>query len=176
MPWLVFTMGLGVVLSVLAGCDELGHGCTEIGCMDQVALTLRPSDGPWADGRYALTLALDDGSPETCAFELPADLPELGSVREIRCSGAATFFLQQEATCTETSSDGARHQTCTPVQGRYTLQSSVPGTPRTVSVELTRDGAALIEESLEPSYRAERPNGPDCEPTCRQASLELSWD
>lgn len=164
-----------VLLQLAASCDAFGHSCTEIGCSDQLSLTLRPNDSAWSDGTYELAITVDD-EERTCSFDVPADLPGLGSVAEIRCMPAPSMvWLQQDSTCMETRTNDAVSQTCTPIPGRFTLQTSFDGTPESIAIELERDGRALLSESREPSYSAFQPNGPDCGPGCQQAEIALTF-
>jgi hypothetical protein len=45
-------------------------------------------------------------------------------------------------------------------------------TPAQVQVRLTVNGAVVLDRTEAPAYRIKQPNGPDCEPTCRQASAQ----
>ena len=48
-------------------------------------------------------------------------------------------------------------------------------TPASVAVSVHHDDALLGEGSYSPTYATSEPNGPDCEPTCKNApSAELS--
>jgi len=47
--------------------------------------------------------------------------------------------------------------------------------PKTVTITVSRDSTKLAEQSFTPEYATLRPNGPDCEPTCKYASATLAW-
>jgi hypothetical protein len=163
----------GLLGCVVTGCTW-GQSCTEIGCSDGASLQLRPVDGRWAEGQYTLTLAAE-GRSHTCSLRLPDDLPARFSTASPDCGIGSTALFQPEVECTETRSRDTVSQSCTPLDGRFTLDLSLEGTPATMSVELRRDDQVLIDERIELSYEASRPNGPGCEPLCRTARVERSW-
>lgn len=144
------------------GC-ELGQSCTEIGCGDGWSLTVRQADG----SAPSHTVELDiDGAHVVC----PAVSPD---ARFATCADSVTIQLSDEVVCEERESNGDRTQVCTPT-GRFEEIVSVNGTPAEVVVAL-RDGGTLTDErTFVPRYETTQPNGPDCEPICRQGSD--SWD
>jgi hypothetical protein len=44
-----------------------------------------------------------------------------------------------------------------------------------VTLTLSRDGEEVLAEDRDLVYVESRPNGPDCEPVCRQAHLDLTF-
>jgi hypothetical protein len=46
-------------------------------------------------------------------------------------------------------------------------------TPADVTVVVDAGGKE-VSKSFRPAYRAQRPNGPDCEPVCNQATVEVT--
>jgi hypothetical protein len=162
---------LAVLVSLVVSCVE-SHSCTEIGCADQASITLRTQSGAWEAGEYALRIAFDGGE-HACSFTIPDALPSGGNVGEIDCTPGANVYFYQETTCTEHSDGYSSSQSCTPVPDQYYLQASIYGTPATVQVVLSREGATLVDTENDLAYSESRPNGPDCEPLCRQATLEL---
>jgi hypothetical protein len=164
---------LGVALFGSGSCGELGQSCTEIGCSDQAALTLRPAGGEWIAGSYELSVTVD-GVERRCAFSVPADLPEPRSGRAL-CDPLLPFYIQPETVCTERRDRDSVSQTCTPIPDRYSGSLTLQGTPAVLVVIVERDGQILSNETLKPAYQASRPNGPGCEPLCRQARAELEF-
>ncbi len=45
--------------------------------------------------------------------------------------------------------------------------------PAQVRIVVRRDGVEVSAQELAPKYTDSRPNGPQCEPVCHQASAEL---
>jgi hypothetical protein len=177
MRWFRIWLAVGAC-SLLQGaaCNVLeGHSCTEIGCGEGVGVNVRPVGGTWPAGAYRLELGLDDVAG-TCDFTVPEDLPAMrGSATSLTCLDGATLLLQQIFDCRSISEGGAVSQTCEPVADQYELTLSAFGTPTTLTLVLTRDGEELVSENRELTYTESRPNGPDCEPVCRQAQAELSF-
>ena len=165
---------LGILLLGSGSCTELlGTSCTEIGCADQASLTLRPASGEWTAGAYELSLTVD-GTERRCAFNVPADLPEPRNGRSL-CEQALAMYIQPETTCTEHRYRDAVSQSCTPIPDRYSASLTLYGTPSALTVVLERDGTTILDESSTLHYQSERPNGPDCEPLCQQASVNLEF-
>ncbi len=159
-PWLAF-----------GGCVE-EHACTEIGCSDQASLTVRTARGEWESGDYSFEVVFD-ASSHSCAFTLPGDAPVGGAWTPLECTPRLDASLTPELKCIEQQSGNSSSQTCSVFEGRFYLQASTQGTPAEVRVVLERDGAPLLDETKALSYRTAQPNGPDCEPTCRHASVEF---
>ena len=108
-------------------------------------------------------------------------------------SGCGTLV---ERSCTLIGcSDGVFISVAGTVQASWTVRVSAPGIetfetactafgcgatiedafPETVTVTiLDAEGEVVVEANGTPSYRTVRPNGPDCEPECRQAFVEVS--
>lgn len=157
-----------------AGC-EFGTSCTEMGCADNVSVRVTAGDQAWSDGEYQFALTLDDLTG-TCNFTLPDALPPRGSISSIPCLDGVDIGIQQLAECTTHQEGDSISQSCQPIPDRYELTISAYATPTQLSLTLSRDGAQLISESRALSYVTTRPNGPDCEPECRQAQLDFTFE
>ncbi len=158
-----------------AACNVLeSHSCTEIGCANGVGLSILPAGGSWPAGAYQLDLGLDDLAG-TCDFSVPEDLPAGGSATSFTCIEGVTIMLQQVFVCRSISEGGAVSQSCEPVADQYELTLSAFGEPTTLTLVLSRDAEELLSENRALTYTESRPNGPDCEPLCRQAQLELTF-
>ncbi|HEX2880085.1 MAG TPA: hypothetical protein VHO25_11200 [Polyangiaceae bacterium] len=157
-----------------AGC-EFGTSCTELGCSDNVSVRVTPRDQAWQEGEYQLALTLDDLTG-TCNFTLPDDLPPRGSSSSIPCLDEVEIGIQQLAECTTGDEGGNISQSCQPIPDRHELTISAYAKPTQLSLTLSRDGAQLINESRTLSYITSRPNGPDCEPECDQAQVDLTFE
>jgi len=81
--------------------------------------------------------------------------------------------LGQDRSCEEQVNGNVTGLVCTPIADHYTLGMEVSGTPKQLRFKLERDGATLVDETVEPSYQETRPNGPGCAPVCRQATVPL---
>lgn len=163
-----------LVAVMTAGCPVESQSCTEIGCGDGISIELRPAEGTLDDGSYALDIVAGEQT-HACSFVVPDDLPVRGNLHEVQCMPRLNVYLQPESICSEQRSGDAISESCRPVPGRFMLQAQIEGTPRTLDLRLSRDGTALLEQQLTPSYETTRPNGPDCEPACEQARVQLAF-
>jgi hypothetical protein len=144
-----------LLLFPVFGCDVLGEdpggkSCTLIGC--QSGLQVQLQHGTWPAGSYSLNVILDDATPVVCIVTLPFASVSTGAT----CS-AATVQVQ-----TSGQALGADQHAVT---GLW-----VQTTPAKVQLVLRRDGAVMLDQTLQPTYTTSRPNGPDCEPLCTQAN------
>lgn len=142
-------------LAALPAYAETPVACTEIGCVNGLSLTV-PTDYSWQPGAYVFSLKLD-GRTVTCKGKLPLNACDMPSVN---CDGEGVVIT--ESGCALPSPEA---------QGFGDIQ--IESGPQQVAVSVTRDGQTLVEKILMPSYRTARPNGPQCGPECRQASIPL---
>jgi hypothetical protein len=159
---------------LLSACVE-AHSCTEIGCADAAGVTIKTESGEWAPGVYTLDIAFD-GAAHECSFTMPDDLPEVvGQLGELDCDTDLNAYFTPRYTCMEfIDSNGARHQTCTPLERQFDLEVSTYGTPAALTVALELDGSVLVDEAHDLAYQTYYPNGPECGPACRQANVVLT--
>jgi hypothetical protein len=165
---------LMLTLTLAASGCTFTQSCTAIGCGDALTLEMRPAGGGFPDGAYTLTLETRAGL-RTCRFVMPDSVPQLGALGSVDCDPGASAWVEQATDCTETRSGNATSESCRPVPGRFALHAQLQDTPDVVSVRVERDGLALLDSTLTPTYETSQPNGPDCGPVCHQATemLEL---
>jgi hypothetical protein len=172
-----------IVLACLlaSGCDAFTHACTEIGCVDGTNIGLRMPDDRWPAGSYEVDFTID-GATHACAFDVPDDIPEPPLQPVIlACEPYFTAQLIPRARCTEQPTGGAVSQgptqmpntDCEPIEGAWLLYADFYGQAESLRVAVRRDGETLLDRTLQPEYEESRPNGPDCEPLCRQANVQL---
>jgi hypothetical protein len=170
----VFACALVLTFTGIQACGR--HGCTDIGCSDQLSGTITTKDGTWSDGSYVITITADETSYQ-CSLQLPEDFPENGSLRTLQCqpelSDWSHLTFRQDTVCTETVTDNASSQSCDPIPDQYTLSFGLEGTPEAVTIQVERDGAVLVEQDFIPSYKENQPNGKGCSPVCRQGAVEV---
>ena len=58
---------------------------------------------------------------------------------------------------------------CVPT-GTFEEVVTITGTPAAIRVTARMADTTVGERTFEPQYKTSQPNGPDCEPTCRQWS------
>lgn len=144
------------------GCSESDPGgCTLVACSDSATVTLQRSDGAPLD--VPLEIRIGDEVIQCAApSEQPTDCEPRVTVRRHVVSGCP----EQEGTDSEGCEPTVRH--------RQEIQIRAAPDEVTVTV-LAADGTRQTRV-LRPEYDSFRPNGPDCEPECRQGSAEWTLD
>lgn len=159
-----------VPLALLFACS---HDCTDAGCKNGASVSILTADGTWVDGNYSLEIDFDDEA-YACTFTTPDDSPdESGAWQKLDCSPSFDAFLAPVVSCESHDIGMSSSQTCGPVQGQFYVQAKTDGTPKALHVLLTRDDETLIDDARNLGYATVQPNGPDCDPTCQQASVQL---
>ena len=88
----------------------------------------------------------------------------------VRVTGAPSMTL---VTVVVTTPDGpAKSATCTGASG-VCLVRFYDFTPATVTIRVTA-GSQAVEVTTQPEYEVTRPNGQDCPPECRDASVTVA--
>jgi hypothetical protein len=163
---------IAAVLVSLAGCTKT---CTEIGCGDQLHVGVANEDGSYTPGTHLLEVTAD-GVLLSCTFPLPPGTAAGGAIASPLCSPGLQLFAHPLAHCTTSATATTVSQTCTPIEGTIQEQITVNGTPATVRLRQTVDGTVIFDRTITPTYKSSQPNGPGCEPICRQASAEWTFE
>ena len=165
-------------LVLVCACDRVPRdelACNAVGCVDQVALTLRAPNA-WPMGHYEFEFTFDDAQ-HTCAIDLPVGLPtDVAMFASLPCEPPLDASFTPPVICSEERLGGGITQHCTPVRDRSILRAYKSGTPKLLRVRVTRDATQVLAASERLEYEAVRPNGPDCDPVCEQSQLELQLD
>jgi hypothetical protein len=128
------------------------RACTEIGCGPAFGVEFQRAAG-WGLGVYRIELQVD-GETVSCERQIPLHCDE-----EPACSRADVQLV--EIGCALDVSQ----------QSLGGVQFVAEG-PAQVSVRVRHDDTELGTAEYAPQYTESRPNGPDCEPVCRQAKHE----
>lgn len=130
------------------GCSS--KACTLIGCASSLELDFTGATG--RPGRYQIEVVAD-GAPSTCQITLPWTC-----ATQPACSEAELPWRLTVSAC-ELGAD------------RETIDGIVFSikVPASLEFVIRRDDAIVGGGSVQPVYKESRPNGPDCEPVCRQA-------
>ncbi len=145
-----------LVLGVL-GCETMGSSgdmCTLIGCMDGLSVDFTRTT--WPDGSYSVAVSLDGKPAATCTAKLPFE----PSGSSGKCD-VSTLIL------------GTSGQAL-PASLQAITGLRISGTPAHVQIALRRDGVLELSAEVTPTYQTSNPNGPNCGPTCTQASAKLT--
>jgi hypothetical protein len=153
---------LPFLLTAAPGCVR-GKTCSLIGCVDQASVAIHRAD--WM--MLSLAVELDiDGRKVVCAAPDPQQTG-------VACDSNVRIEVRQLTDCHDTSTPTAKSQTCTP-NGRFEDVITIPGTPALVSVTLKSGGVIVGQRDFQPAYTSARPNGPGCDPVCRQSTQ--TWE
>jgi len=141
-----------------AAQDPSDLPCTQIGCFDGFSVELQSPSG-YKPGSYKVTVETDLGT-SICEVSLP--LPSCETVASPRCSPGLPVLLGLSACALP-----PEQHALGPIQ--------LPGAqPTHVSLKVERDGQVIGSGEYTPVYRTLQPNGPRCEPVCRQAEGTLT--
>ncbi len=136
-----------VMTSLTASCGGVVEGaCTLIGCTDGWTLRLQAAES-LQPGVYGLTTTVD-GVDTLCSWEV-----------RLACDGGGACIVDGDCA----------NAVYTPSEVAVSFENS----PDSVDVALTRGGLRVVNETVVPPYKTVRPNGPDCEPECRQAVVAV---
>lgn len=131
------------------------QACTEIGCQNGLHLTW--PQGSWKSGTYSVEVTLD-GTKVTCEGRLPLAACDSGPT--FKCSPGASVRVGESGCALPAAQHGL---------SGIDIESS----PAQVKIAVRRDGVEVSAQDLTPTYTDSRPNGPQCEPVCHQASAAL---
>jgi hypothetical protein len=164
---------LGAWSLACAGACIGGRECTEIGCMEGAAISVKTSDGTWPAGKYEMSMS-SEGVTHACSITLPDDFPTApGALAQWSCDTNLSPLMFPESVCTEVRSGTGVSQSCTPIPGKFVLEISPPGSPASFEIKVLRDQQELLNEQRTLTYVDTEPNGPGCG-VCRRASAELA--
>lgn len=144
----------GLLVVSCAACETLTTSCTEIGCVNGFTVALQRT--AWPAGSYSVLVQLDGTTQVLCIATLPF----------ATTSSGGTCNAQNVRLGTSGQMLPAAQQGLTDVH--------IDGTPKTVRIEVKRDGQVELSADLTPSYLTSTPNGPKCDPVCTQASAQLA--
>ena len=174
---LSFCLAAVAAVTTASGCNLLSSGCTGAGCVEGATITVKSSSRGWAPGHYTFDLKVD-GAPASCTVSLPPSASGLlpGGIVTSSCSArTASLTFEQDSSCVTTSNGMAVSETCTPLAGQFHAALGLSGTPVQAAVDISRDGAALLSETVSFSYRLLQPNGANCG-GCNRANATILID
>ena len=137
-------------------CTEPGAKvCTEIGCTNGFVASLNhPS---WAAGTYRFDIQID-GEKFTCLTSLPfasCNLPQPCDSDKVRIGLSG---------CALPSSNHSVSDIGTSLVNFSEMK-----------LKITRNTEILLDKSLRPTFKTSQPNGPGCEPVCRNANESVQF-
>ena len=156
---------LVVAVFAAAGCET--KVCTTAGCTDQFTASLSRADGSFPAGAHQVDVTAD-GVTMSCTFSFA------GSGVGATCPPELDVTVGPATTCMEFQVGNATGYRCDPIPGQFIEQLTLRGARRDVRVVQSVDGVVMLDQSIAPTYKLTRPNGPDCEPVCEQASATFT--
>jgi len=147
--------------------------CTEIGCIDQFSATIESPSASLPAGMHRLEVVAD-GTTLSCTFPVPVEPLPGGGWPGPECSPGLILFVGPAVTCTTFETDTAKGQRCDPIPDRISERFSIAQTPTQVAVTQWAGDTMIFQQTATPTYHVSYPNGPDCDPGCRQASAAWS--
>jgi hypothetical protein len=154
----VVWVGLLAAASASSAC-VWNQACTLAGCIDQASLSLRENDGSFAP------LVLEVGIDERIVH-CHTEIVGAGVCDDAKVSLSA----QERVDCVDTRSKDAVSQSCTP-NGTFEHALLIEGSPTRITLKVTRSDGTTEQREFKPEYELERPNGPDCDPVCKNAAV-----
>jgi len=161
---------LSLAAAALAGGGCTTKACPTIGCYDNFAASLQRADHTLPEGTHRIEI-LADGASSTCSFTFPTSVPSNTSI--VNCATGVNVSVGPELACSDTTINGAIVHRCNPIGGRFIEQINIQGAPGQVHVWQYVDDATILDAAVAPTYQDVSPNGPECGPICRVASV--SW-
>jgi hypothetical protein len=158
----------------LGGCGWgpfASKSCGLVACSDQFEATVIASSTELPAGAHTLTVTTEAGTL-SCSFVVPFETLPGGGTAVPQCESQLSVFVGLNTVCTETVTAEARILRCDPIPGQLKESISILGTPTSVSVQQSVGGTMILDRSVTPTYKENRPNGPECDPLCRQARVE----
>lgn len=130
------------------------QACTEMGCISGLTIEIA-QDYHWKPGRYVFDFVLDD-KPVHCRGNLPLNTCDSQSMQ---CSSNEVMIMES----------GCAMPPETQGFGNITLSTF----PAKVSVKISRDSRVIGAQEFTPAYKGVQPNGSQCQPVCKQATVTL---
>jgi hypothetical protein len=163
-----------VTIAILAPAHtSCSKTCTEIGCLTQFTAGISAAEASLPAGTHRIDVTAD-GALLSCTFAFPLETLPGGGLVSPRCSPGLAASVGSAVECTEVITSSAKSLRCVPIPDQIQESVQVTGTPSLVTVEQSVGGIAILQRSATPVYENSQPNGPGCEPICRQASAHWS--
>lgn len=152
-------LGLWVTGLALAACAcESSKTCTLIGCQDQLIVEISQSSGL----AVLFSAHLDiDGRAVAC--------PAPAKGESAACDTGVSIASRELQDCTQTISGDQARETCVGT-GYFTERIIILGAPKSVGISLMTGATVAAQTTLTPTYEVNQPNGPGCDPVCKQAA------
>lgn len=129
--------------------------CTKMGCRSSLEIEVTGTKP--GKGKYAFEIEAD-GKKAQCELSLPLKACDKGL--STKCTGDVKVEIGESGCALPPAEHGFG-----PI--------SLPDSPAAARVVIKKDGKPLSDKRFTPAYKTSQPNGPGCEPTCKQAREEI---
>lgn len=151
MRFVFFLLVIGFA-SQPAGAER---ACTQIGCVDGLTLTIDPVHR-WEKGDYIFDFMIE-GKAVQCKAALPLKPCEEPSVS---CDPPGIVMISESGCALPEDAQGF---------GDIRIESA----PMAIRLDIFHNGEKIHGLAAHPQYQTSQPNGPQCGPVCRSASVDL---
>lgn len=140
--------------------DPTAKVCTKMGCMGGLTVEVVPAKTGFGKGSYKIDVVAD-GKKTSCELKLP--LPACDKGHAATCKGDVGVDVK-EVGCDKPLAE----------QAFGPLRFREP--PTELKITVTKDGKRFADGTVSPAYKTVQPNGPGCEPTCKQGEAKVCAD
>ncbi len=149
-------MWIGAAMTLATGCDggAFGGACTQAGCTDGLTVDVVAEGGTFAEGTYELFI--NAATIPECTFTVSNDPAECANGHCVATEDCNALYLVG-------------------VEGNDdVVMAQFPILEGPFNLNVVFNGGHLGESVLEAQYETFSPNGEDCGPTCRSATVTFT--
>lgn len=146
---------LVAMLSMATSVYAQSTACTEIGCQSGVTVQV-PQVRFRSDGNYQYSIQLDKKKPIICKGSLPLRPCD---EKAIHCSGSGVSIMEEGCAL--------------PMGEQHFGDIHISKQPKSLRIIVKKDGKMIGDQTWKPSYSTAQPNGTQCKPSCRQATVQM---
>jgi len=132
------------------------QACTEIGCVDGLTISTEGMD--WPAGYYKLKFLLNNKASVECHGTLPLK----------PCPEGPSFSCNKQGITIGESGCAL------PKKAHAISDIRINAFPQKIVATIMRNGSTVHLRTLRPVYQTTQPNGPNCQPICKSATVSLS--
>ena len=153
------------VALLCSACDGIfeGAACTDAGCQSGLELRVTIADDSVSLGDYSVEITTASNEQLTCTFTLV----QTGS----DCASGSCI---ENRSCDQFSTEADHYS---PIVEYYLPEDKIlifyPVLEDELTISINKDDALLSNLRTEPIYETNRPNGPRCDPVCRNSTIDI---
>ena len=150
---------------LLSACDGIFNGavCTDAGCQSGLQITFNIEDDSLYTGDYSVVVTTASNQQLSCTFTLVQTGASCGGTNCIENQSCDQFNM-------ETNDYPPIIDYDFPEDRIFVFYPVLEGE---LNISINKDDAELSSLLTEPVYETNRPNGPRCDPVCRNGQIEM---